>query len=59
MTTQLFMRDINKCVQELMGNPIFKDHMRYSFKKLYLVDKAGVCHCAFNKIWDSVWMCEV
>jgi hypothetical protein len=53
------MRDIDECVKELMGNPIFRDHMRYSFSKLFLVDTAGVCHRAYHEIWDSDWMCEV
>jgi hypothetical protein len=58
-TVQLFMRDINECVKELMGNPVFRDHMRYSFSKFFLVDAAGICHRAYNEIWDSDWMCEV
>jgi hypothetical protein len=53
------MRNIVDCIKELVGNPVFRQHMRYAFQQVYLVDKNGVSHRGYSEAWTGDWMHEV
>jgi hypothetical protein len=49
---ELWLRDPVECVRELMGNPMFKDVLKYAPKKAYL-DPEGK-----NRIYDEMWSAD-
>ncbi len=50
---ELWHRDPVDCVRELVGNPVFRDAMRYSPEKLYedAEGKSGI----WNEMWTGEW----
>jgi hypothetical protein len=49
---ELWRRDPIECVRELMGNPMFKDVLKYAPEKAYL-DPEGK-----NRIYDEMWSAD-
>jgi hypothetical protein len=49
---ELWRRDPIECVRELMGNPMFKDELKYAPEKAYL-DPEGR-----NRIYDEMWSAD-
>jgi hypothetical protein len=58
-TVHLYMCNIANCIKELVGNPVFHQHMQYAFQQVYLVDKNGVLHRGYSETWTGDWMCKV
>ncbi|KAJ7699003.1 hypothetical protein B0H17DRAFT_1158261 [Mycena rosella] len=54
---ELWWRDPVECVQELMGNPAFRDAMRYAPEKLY-ADQAATNE-VINEMWTANWWWEI
>ncbi|KAJ7508692.1 hypothetical protein B0H11DRAFT_1704018 [Mycena galericulata] len=54
---ELWWRDPVECVQELIGNPAFRDVMRYAPEKLY-VDKEENVEVV-NEMWTASWWWEI
>lgn len=50
---ELWFRDPVECIKELMGNPVFKDVMRYAPEKMYS-DKEGK-EPIVNEMWTAEW----
>ena len=50
---EVWRRDPVECVKELMGNPVFKDHMSYIAERVYL-DKGGKVRI-FDEMWTADW----
>ncbi|KAJ7889434.1 hypothetical protein B0H13DRAFT_2341561 [Mycena leptocephala] len=55
--TELWYRDPVECVAELMGNPVFRDAMRYAPERLY-ADK-GETIKVVNEMWTASWWWEI
>ncbi|KAJ7106620.1 hypothetical protein C8R44DRAFT_834329 [Mycena epipterygia] len=53
----LWWRDPVECVAELIGNPAFKDAMRYAPQKLY-ADKDGKVE-VIDEMWTASWWWEI
>lgn len=53
----LWWRDPVECVAELIGNPAFKDAMRYAPQKLY-ADKEGEVE-VIDEMWTASWWWEI
>ena len=49
---ELWHRDPVECVQKLMGNPMFKDLLKYAPEKAYLDSKGK------NHIYDEMWAAD-
>jgi hypothetical protein len=49
---ELWRRDPIECVRELMGNPMFKDMLKYAPEKTYF-DPDGK-----NRIYDEMWSAD-
>jgi hypothetical protein len=49
---ELWCQDCIECVRELMGNPMFKDVLKYAPEKAYL-DLEGK-----NRIYDEIWSAD-
>ena len=49
---ELWMRDPLECIEELLSNPAFKDHVRYAPEKVYTDDVGG------TRIYDEMWTGE-
>ncbi|KAJ7693514.1 hypothetical protein B0H14DRAFT_3100718 [Mycena olivaceomarginata] len=56
-TVELWFRDPVECVAELIGNPMFKDAMRYAPEKLF-TDEAGTDEVV-NEMWTAQWWWEI
>ncbi|KAJ6489418.1 hypothetical protein DFH09DRAFT_856707, partial [Mycena vulgaris] len=54
---ELWWRDPVEGVQELMGNPAFRDAMRYAPEKLYS-DQPGTTEVV-NEMWTAKWWWEI
>ncbi|KAJ7429562.1 hypothetical protein B0H11DRAFT_1944597 [Mycena galericulata] len=52
---ELWWRDPVECVAELMGNPTFRDAMRYAPEKLYVDEETEVV----NEMWTASWWWEI
>jgi Plavaka transposase len=50
---ELWRRDPIECVSELMGNPMFKDVLKYAPEKAYL-DEEKNCHI-YDEMWSADW----
>jgi Plavaka transposase len=50
---ELWRRDPIECVSELMGNPMFKDVLKYAPEKAYL-DEEKYCH-VYDEMWSADW----
>ncbi|KAF7370021.1 hypothetical protein MSAN_00632100 [Mycena sanguinolenta] len=54
---ELWWRDPVECVKELIGNPAFRDVMRYAPEKLY-ADKDGTIEVV-DEMWTASWWWEI
>jgi hypothetical protein len=54
---ELWRRDPVECVRELMGNPMFKDVLKYAPEKVYL-DEEGNLH-VFDEMWSADWWWDI
>ncbi|KAJ7462850.1 hypothetical protein FB451DRAFT_1494885 [Mycena latifolia] len=52
---ELWWRDPVECVEELIGNPAFRDAMRYAPEKLYVDETTEVV----NEMWTASWWWEI
>jgi hypothetical protein len=50
---ELWRRDPVECVQELMENPAFRDHMAYAPERVYK-DKEGKVRI-YDEMWTANW----
>jgi len=53
---ELWMRDPVECIKDLIGNPLFKDHMVYAPSRAY-TDRAGL-HRVIDDMWTADWWHE-
>ncbi|KAG2112917.1 hypothetical protein BD769DRAFT_1364286 [Suillus cothurnatus] len=53
---ELWMRDPVECVKDLIGNPLFCDHMVYAPVRAYK-DPAGL-HRVIDDMWTADWWCD-
>ncbi|KAG1781874.1 hypothetical protein EV702DRAFT_1184927 [Suillus placidus] len=53
---ELWARDPVECVKELIGNPLFHDHMVYAPARAYK-DPAGL-HQVIDDMWTVDWWCD-
>ena len=51
---ELWRRDPIECVRELMGNPMFKDELKYAPEKAYL-DPEGKNGHIYDEMWSADW----
>lgn len=57
---ELWYRDPVEVVRELMGNPVFKDVMRYAPEHYYSdVSEGEGTHRIINEMWSADWWWEV
>ena len=49
----LFRRDPVECIRELMGNPAFKDKIRYAPEKVF--EDAEGRNRIFDEAWTGTW----
>ncbi|KAJ7274667.1 hypothetical protein C8J57DRAFT_1062559 [Mycena rebaudengoi] len=54
---ELWFRDPVECVRELIGNPIFRDVMKFAPEKLYADEKGEVE--IINEMWTANWWWEL
>ncbi|TFK84310.1 hypothetical protein K466DRAFT_496815 [Polyporus arcularius HHB13444] len=54
---ELWRRDPVECIRELIGNPDFKDHLKYAPEKLF-VDKEGTGRM-YDEMWTGDWWWDV
>ena len=54
---ELWLRDPIECLRELMGNPMFKDVLKYAPEKAYL-DEDGNLH-VYDEMWLPDWWWEI
>ncbi|KAJ6585887.1 hypothetical protein B0H19DRAFT_1060069 [Mycena capillaripes] len=54
---ELWFRDPVECVEELIGNPAFRDAMRYAPEKLYQDKKETIE--VVNEMWTASWWWEI
>ncbi|KAJ7160815.1 hypothetical protein C8R46DRAFT_1000716 [Mycena filopes] len=54
---ELWWRDPVECVKELIGNPAFRDVMRFAPEKLYADGKETVE--VINEMWTASWWSEI
>ena len=50
---ELWRRDPIECVHELMGNPMFKDMIKYAPEKAYFDD--GKILRIYDEMWSADW----
>lgn len=50
---ELWSRDPIECIRELLGNPAFKDCMRYAPERVF-EDKEGEVR-VFDEMWTADW----
>jgi len=53
---ELWAWDPVECVRDLIGNPLFKDHMVYTPSRAYR-DQAGL-HRVIDDMWTADWWCD-
>ncbi|KAG1810083.1 uncharacterized protein HD556DRAFT_1453102, partial [Suillus plorans] len=53
---EVWMRDPVECVKDLIGNPLFRDHMVYAPARAYR-DPAGL-HRVIDDMWTADWWCD-
>ncbi|KAG2100245.1 hypothetical protein BD769DRAFT_1631108 [Suillus cothurnatus] len=53
---ELWMHDPVECVKDLIGNPLFRDHMVYAPVRAYK-DPAGL-HRVIDDMWTADWWCD-
>jgi len=53
---ELWMRDPVECVKDLIGNPLFRNHMVYAPVQAYK-DPAGL-HQVIDDMWTADWWCD-
>ncbi|KAG1897031.1 uncharacterized protein F5891DRAFT_1130082 [Suillus fuscotomentosus] len=53
---EVWMRDPVECVKDLIGNPLFCDHMVYTPARAYR-DPAGL-HQVIDDMWTADWWCD-
>ncbi|KAJ7751238.1 hypothetical protein DFH07DRAFT_745544 [Mycena maculata] len=56
-TVELWWRDPVECVRELMGNPMFRDVMRFAPEELYADEKGEIR--VINEMWTGDWWKEI
>ncbi|KAJ7135978.1 hypothetical protein C8R44DRAFT_530934, partial [Mycena epipterygia] len=56
---ELWWRDPVECVQELIGNPAFRDAMRYAPEKLYADVQRPEESEVLNEMWTASWWWEI
>ena len=49
---ELWRRDPVECIKELIGNPAFKDHMRFKPERVFTDANRK------NQKFDNMWTCE-
>ena len=49
---EIWMRDPVECIRDLIGNPLFKDHMAYAPSRAYK-DRAGI-----HRVIDDMWTAD-
>ena len=49
---ELWLRDPIECLWELMGNPMFKDVLKYAPEKAYLDEEGNL------RIYDEMWLAD-
>ncbi|KAG1784140.1 hypothetical protein EV702DRAFT_1176071 [Suillus placidus] len=54
---ELWMRNPVECIKDLIGNPLFKDHMVYTPACAYM-DSAGL-HRVIDDMWTADWWCDM
>jgi hypothetical protein len=50
---ELWRRDPVECIRELIGNPAFREHMRYAPEHIYKDDKGK--EQVFDETWTGEW----
>lgn len=55
-TLQLWKRDPVDCIKELVGNPAFKNKMKFAPERVY-EDKGKTC--VYSETWTADWWWEV
>ncbi|RDB21586.1 hypothetical protein Hypma_011245 [Hypsizygus marmoreus] len=55
--TELWYRDPVECVEELMGNPAFRDVMKYAPEQLFKDEKGDIR--IVNEMWTATWWWEI
>ena len=53
---ELWIRNPVECIKDLIGNPLFKDHMVYAPSRAYM-DDAGLQR-VFDEMWTGDWWCD-
>ncbi|KAG0692558.1 hypothetical protein DFH29DRAFT_1084661 [Suillus ampliporus] len=53
---EVWMRNPVECVKDLIGNPLFRDHMVYAPARAYK-DPAGL-HRVIDDMWTADWWCD-
>jgi hypothetical protein len=56
-TLELWKRNPVECIQELLGNPAFRDHIRYAPERLY-EDHEGT-KPIISEMWTADWWEEI
>lgn len=56
-TVELWRRNPVECIQELIGNPEFKQHMKYAPYRLYMKDD-GTKQC-WDKMATGSWWWDI
>ncbi|KAJ7619276.1 hypothetical protein FB45DRAFT_755446 [Roridomyces roridus] len=54
---ELWMRDPVECIQQLMGNPLFKEHMVYAPERAYTSAKGTTR--VLDEMWTGNWWWEI
>lgn len=52
-TLELWRRDPVECIRELIGNPAFRDTMRFAPERLYADEEGNVR--VFEEMWTGDW----
>jgi hypothetical protein len=56
-TVELWFRDPVECVRELIGNPMFRNAMRFGPEELYTDEKGQIR--LFEEMWTGDWWKEI
>ncbi|KAJ7716992.1 hypothetical protein B0H16DRAFT_1898115 [Mycena metata] len=56
-TVELWWRDPVECVRELIGNPMFRDVMRFAPEELYEDEEGNIR--VYNEMWTGDWWQEI
>ncbi|KAJ6533437.1 Zn-finger domain-containing protein [Mycena vulgaris] len=52
---ELWMRDPVECIRELMGNPVFREHMAYAPERVYSTEEGDEESRIFDEMWTAEW----